>query len=268
MECIECLSFNEPTKEFKTHFDITKPLVSLRFFGFQGFQGSISLDNFLHQSKNLQCLMVICQPQKRLKITSTPFLFLWDNYKKLQILVIEGVSTLYKIMDSIGQLKFLYKMKIKNCKNLQSLPCTIGNLGILTYFDLSGCKGLKEIPEAFGNLISLTSLDLIGCRSLKRIPEALGKLTSLTSLDLSWCWGLREIPEALGNLTRLTSLNLSMWTNLKRIRKAVGKNRVTTLEKINLCDTMEVKEVKLSMGKRLNRSWRKLMIWLQCSRSK
>ena len=63
MERIECLSFNEPTKEFKTHFDITKPLCSLRFFGFQGFEGSISLDRFLNQSKNLQCLMVICQPQ-------------------------------------------------------------------------------------------------------------------------------------------------------------------------------------------------------------
>jgi hypothetical protein len=201
MERIECLSLKEPTRESKTHFDITKPLVSLRFFGFQGFGGSISLDKFLHQSKNLQCLMVICQPEEELEITSNPFLFKWDNHKKLQILVIEGISTLYKISDSIGQLKFLYKIRIKDCENLQSLPSSIGNLGTLTYFDLSGCGGLKKLPKALGNLTSLTSLNLSGCRGLKEIPEALGNLTSLTSLNLSICKGLKEIPETLGNLT-------------------------------------------------------------------
>jgi Leucine-rich repeat (LRR) protein len=97
---------------------------------------------------------------------------------------------------------------------------------------------------------------------LKEVPEALGNLMSLTSLNLNGCGGLKEIPEALGNLTSLTSLDLGTRTSSKRIPKAVGKTRVTTLEKLNLWETMEVKEDKLSMGKRLRRSWRKLMTWL------
>jgi hypothetical protein len=246
MERIECLSFNEPTKESKTHFDITKPLVSLRFLGFQGFEGSISLDKILHQSKNLQCLMVICQPKERLEITSNPFSFEWDNHKYLQILVIEGISTLYDISDSIGQLKFLYKMRIKDCKNLQSLPSTIGNLGILTYFDLSGCASLKEIPKGLGNLNSLTSLDLSWCWSLKEIPETLGNLTSLTSLDLSGCGGLKEIPEALGNLTSLTSLNLYQCWGLKEIPETFGN--LTSLTTFDLIGCKGLKEIPEALG--------------------
>jgi hypothetical protein len=84
----------------------------------------------------------------------------------------------------------------------------------------------------------------------------------LTSLNLKGCGGLKEIPEALGNLTSLTSLKLSYSKGLKEIPEALGKTCVTTWEKINLCDIMKVKKVKLSMGKRLSRSWRKLMIWL------
>jgi len=61
------------------------------------------------------------------------------NIEKIKL---KGCIKLPKINPSIGLLKKLSLLNLRNCKNLVSLPNTILGLNSLEYMDVSGCSKL------------------------------------------------------------------------------------------------------------------------------
>ena len=149
----------------------------------------------------------------------------------LKQLILRHCTRLYKIHESLGNLKLLIRLDLNGCKCLESFPHKI-NLESLEIFVLSGCSRLKKFPEIVGNmsrlselylnktaikdlplfvehLIGLIKLDLGYCKNLSSLPDAICSLTSLKTLNLSGCSKLYKLPENLGNLEGLEELDLS-----------------------------------------------------------
>jgi len=60
----------------------------------------------------------------------------------LEKMELEGCIQLQKINPSIGLLRKLVVLNLKNCKNLVSLPNTILSLNSLEYLNVCGCSNL------------------------------------------------------------------------------------------------------------------------------
>ena len=161
-------------------------------------------------------------------LIETPNLSGVPNLKQL---ILRHCTRLYKIHESLGNLKLLIRLDLNGCERLESFPHKI-NLESLEIFVLSGCSRLKKFPEIVGNmsrllelylnktaikdlplfvehLIGLIKLDLGYCKNLSSLPDAICSLTSLKNLNLSGCSKLYILPDNLGNLEGLEELDLS-----------------------------------------------------------
>ena len=138
-----------------------------------------------------------------------------------------------EIDPSIGDLKRLGLLDLKECKSLGSLPDSICNLKSLKTLYLSGCSELNCLPEDLGNMQHLTELyanrtatavpppsighlrklqilSFSGCRGRPYPYFNIPGLSLLRELDLSDCyWWDAEIPDDFWGLYSLKKLNLS-----------------------------------------------------------
>ncbi|XP_042492143.1 disease resistance protein RPV1-like [Macadamia integrifolia] len=120
-----------------------------------------------------------------LDLTKTPnFLGL----PSLEILTLEGCTSLVEVHKSIGKLNNLLILNLKGCTNLQRLPRSIWNLKSLESLILSGCSKINELPEELGNMESLTEL-LADATAIRKLPISFGLLHNLRSFSLSGCKG-------------------------------------------------------------------------------
>ncbi|XP_043715484.1 disease resistance protein RUN1-like [Telopea speciosissima] len=121
-----------------------------------------------------------------LDLTKTPnFLGL----PSLEILTLEGCTSLVEVHKSIGELKnHLLILNLKDCTNLRRLPRSIWNLKSLQSLILSGCSQINELPEELGNMESLTEL-LADGTAIRKLPISIGLLQNLKSLSLGGCKG-------------------------------------------------------------------------------
>ncbi|PPR92115.1 hypothetical protein GOBAR_AA28561 [Gossypium barbadense] len=113
----------------------------------------------------------------------------------LEVLILEGCTKLVDVHPSIGVLKSLKLLNLRDCKSLRTLPTKIGMQSLETLI-LSGCSSLVTLPTKIG-MQSLETLILSGCSSLVRFPEINGKMERLKTLDLSGCYRVENFSENL-----------------------------------------------------------------------
>ncbi|KAL7186731.1 hypothetical protein ACSBR2_028459 [Camellia fascicularis] len=138
----------------------------------------------------------------------------------LEILILDGCTSLVNLHPSIGILRRLICLNLRDCKNLKSLPSDI-QLESLEVLNVSGCSKLENISVNFGYMKCLSQLYLDGI-GVSELPPSVGHLTSLGSLNLSNCKNLKSIPDNICQLKALTSLNLSGCSKVDKLPQDVG----------------------------------------------
>ncbi|KAK8272811.1 hypothetical protein V6Z12_D11G361300 [Gossypium hirsutum] len=102
----------------------------------------------------------------------------------LEVLILEGCTKLVDVHPSIGVLKSLKLLNLKDCKSLRTLPTKIIMESLETLI-LSGCSSLVRLPEIDGKMERLKTLDLSGCYRVENLSENLQQAKFLEELDLS-----------------------------------------------------------------------------------
>ncbi|GKB16064.1 NB-ARC domains-containing protein [Tanacetum coccineum] len=165
-------------------------------------------------------------------LTTTPD---FSEITNLEELDLEGCVNLVTVHPSIGMLKRLVVLNMRDCRwatsclNVNQVPeafwsrwwtsitgftwnqkhpqisVSLAGLSCLKELYLQG-NDLLEVPESIGGLSCLEYLDLEG-NNLLEVPESIGGLSCLEYLDLSGN-NLLEVPESIGGLSCLQDLNL------------------------------------------------------------
>ena len=134
------------------------------------------------------------------------FPYIVENMPRLRSLdlsetAIKDLSLL--VIHSTG----LRELKLKDCKNLSSLPIAICSLMSLRSINLTGCSKLDELPENLGKMEGLEAVCLRGT-AITGLPSSFVHLKNLNFLSLSGCVGL---PSSFVHLKNLKFLLLSGW---------------------------------------------------------
>ncbi|KAB2634755.1 TMV resistance protein N-like [Pyrus ussuriensis x Pyrus communis] len=173
-------------------------------------------------------------------LTRTPD---FEGIPNLERLDLEGCESLVEIHFSIGTLKKLSFLTLKDCKSLELLPDEI-EMEHLEVLVLSGCSNVKKIPNFVEPMEHLWKLSLDGT-GIECMPSSIEHLTSLSLLDLRDCKNLKCLPSAIGNLRAIKSLDVSGCSNLAKLPESLGKLKF--VEKINLSGTA-IKEFPSSIA--------------------
>ncbi|XP_040960352.1 TMV resistance protein N-like [Gossypium hirsutum] len=153
---------------------LLRPLYKLKIISLKGSQNLIKTPNF----------------------TTAPYLEVLIN--------MEGCTRLVDVHPSLGVLKRLKLLNIRDCKSLRSLPTKIGMESLETLI-LSGCSNLARFPEIDGKMEHLKTLDLSDCYKVEYLPESLHQAESLEELDLSKT-AIKEPPSFISQLKNLKVL--------------------------------------------------------------
>jgi hypothetical protein len=123
----------------------------------------------------------------------------FSQVPQLEILILEGCTSLVKVHESIGYLKRLVLLNLERCKNLENLPSSISNLKILKLLLVlllsqlgSGFK-LEKLPTSnWGEMLyalgSLTTLKVENT-AIKQLPSSFSLLENLETLIITWMLG-------------------------------------------------------------------------------
>jgi len=134
-----------------------------------------------------------------------------NDQKRVTQLNITSKTIFDRIPDSIGDLKFLKKLRMENCQ-ISSIPNSIRKLKNLTQLRLEYNR-IQKIPDWINELESLEVLNLHG-NLIKNIPDSVSKLKNLERLDLARN-EILFIPESLLNLKSLLYLEIHRNRNLQ-----------------------------------------------------
>lgn len=156
--------------------------------------------------------------------------FLMQDAKKLEVINLTGCHHLTTTPD-FSHLVSVKRLILRYCILLDTILASIGNMKNLTFLDMRNCPRLKRLPRELSYLRGMTELliddssieeihDLDGmsnletfsaksCKSLCRIPDSFGSLMKVEKVILDHCESLTEIPLDIGQLESLTELRLS-----------------------------------------------------------
>ena len=160
----------------------------------------------------------------------------------LEELTLQGCTKLSTIHPSLGDLKHLTWLYLRDCKCLKSLPDKI-SWESLRMFNLSGCSKLKKFPEIVGNIPRLVQLRL-GGTAIEDLPLSMEQVTGLTYLELNNCKNLSSLPEIICSLTSLYALNLSGCLKLDNMPMNLGN--LENLENLDVSGTA-IREIPSSI---------------------
>ncbi|CAL0323876.1 unnamed protein product [Lupinus luteus] len=141
----------------------------------------------------------------------------------LEILNVEGCTSLAEIHESVGSLERLFYLGFDGCTELKNLP-TVFNMTSLGCIVLNGCSQLenfpsfsgkmdklkvmemeetaiRELPSCVVNFSSLQILILKNCSNLQELPMTIDMLPNLQMFDISGCPQLQPFPEKLTNFS-------------------------------------------------------------------
>ncbi|PRQ21940.1 putative leucine-rich repeat domain, L domain-containing protein [Rosa chinensis] len=137
--------------------------------------------------------------------------------QNLESLELEGCKSLVRIHQSLGCLKKLIVLNLKDCKSLENLPGRI-EMESLEKLILSNCSKIKKIPEFDGNMERLSVLHLDGT-AIEELPVSIGRLSGLVSLNLSNCRNLVRLPSTIVHLCKVVwgSLNKFLPSGLQKV---------------------------------------------------
>ncbi|XP_059657716.1 disease resistance protein RPV1-like [Cornus florida] len=144
----------------------------------------------------------------------------FSAYETLEILILEDCINLVRIDPSIGYLKSLVFLNVKNCYQLKSLPLEFDSVEALTELIIDDTS-IEEVPIGRGVLKELETLSATDCQSLTQISTSIGHLKSLTHLRLDHS-RIAELPYSIGSLVKLRCLSLRN-SLLKELPDSIGK---------------------------------------------
>eukprot|EP00253_Pinus_taeda_P001391 PITA_01391 len=151
-----------------------------------------------------------------LKMAGSELETLWlrESQAPLQLRELEITGPFSKFPESIGQLKLLEVISVRNLPRqrfaaLEKLPDEFCDLRSLKSLTLVGCSKLKFLPDCFGNLTNLEYIDLSYSSNLQMLPTSFGNLIRLKYLDLQYCCDLTISVETFGDIISLEHLDLS-----------------------------------------------------------
>jgi hypothetical protein len=128
----------------------------------------------------------------------------FDRLKALTHLFVKcGEDVSVRLRDSLGAFAALQSLHIASVKKIYCIPRSLGKLKCLLRVQIKNCTELSII-EALPQC--LEHLDLEGCYDLIEIPSLM-PMKSLVHLNLEECWRLRHI-HGLECLTTLVFINL------------------------------------------------------------
>ncbi|GKB73372.1 NB-ARC domains-containing protein [Tanacetum coccineum] len=181
-------------------------------------------------------------------LTTTPD---FSDITNLEELSLEGCVNLFNVHPSIGMLKRLVVLNLRDCKRLKvdQLPQALGRIKSLTELHVDR-TAIRELPAFVSSLINLESLSFggegriqprwwisitapFGLLSKQQPPQrslSLAGLHMLKDLNFSYC-NLVQIPESIGGLSCLKKLNLE-GNNLLEVPESTGG--LSCLEILNL----------------------------------
>ncbi|OWM86413.1 hypothetical protein CDL15_Pgr021500 [Punica granatum] len=156
-------------------------------------------------------------PNHHIEVEGTEFFKGLRGMKHLKFFSLQGISRIFELPGSIGELYKLKILDLRACHNLESLPDSISSLKELTNLDASGCYLLDSLPKGIGSLSKLEVLmgfvindrkqgssctlnDLVKLRKLRKLgivtmrksfPQQkerwwLRRLGALKKLKISW----------------------------------------------------------------------------------
>ncbi|XP_034674422.1 disease resistance protein RPV1-like [Vitis riparia] len=126
----------------------------------------------------------------------------------LEKLILDGCSSLLEVHPSIGRLKKVTELNLKNCKKLSSFPSII-DMEALKILNFAGCSELKKFPDIQCNMEHLLELYL-SSTAIEELPSSIGQhITGLVLLDLKRCKNLTGLPTCIFKLKSLEYLILS-----------------------------------------------------------
>ncbi|XP_039162393.1 disease resistance protein RPV1-like [Eucalyptus grandis] len=184
----------------------------------------------------------------------------FSTFTELEILILDECCKLEQVHPSIGQVKRLVSLYLRNCLNLKELPEEVGELQELKELLLDDA-GITKIPMSIGSLKKLQKLSVPHCLSLVEIPLSIDNLSSLQHLDLSSYSLLSEISRSnrnlsslecfnllssIGNLSSLRHLNLSQCSSLRDIPSSIGN--LSSLQHLNLSQCLSLRDIPSSVG--------------------
>ncbi|XP_040935111.1 TMV resistance protein N [Gossypium hirsutum] len=104
--------------------------------------------------------------------------------ESLETLILSGCSNIKWIPEVVGEMECLKKLHLDGT-GINELPSSIGHLRSLVLLNLKDCCKLENLPSSIGGCEFLTTLVLSGCSKLENLPENLQQIKSLEKLDLS-----------------------------------------------------------------------------------
>ncbi|GJX70659.1 NB-ARC domains-containing protein [Tanacetum coccineum] len=134
-------------------------------------------------------------------LTTTPD---FSEITNLEELDLEGCVNLVTVHPSIGMLKRLVVLNMRDCRRARSFPSkvemdslqfleSIGGLSCLKHLNLNW-NNLLEVPESIGGLTCLKDLYLNG-NNFTSLPGSLSQLFHLRSINVDGCKKLEVLPE-------------------------------------------------------------------------
>ncbi|OMO53430.1 hypothetical protein COLO4_36740 [Corchorus olitorius] len=152
----------------------------------------------------------------------------------LKHLITVGCVKIVDVHPSIGLLRSLKILNLRDCKSLRSLPTKI-RMESLEILILSGCSNLERLPAQIdGEMKCLVELYLDGT-SIRDLPYLIGHLSGLVLLYLKDCRNLARLPSSINGLQCLKTLNLSGCSKLENLPESL--QQVESLEELDLSET-------------------------------
>ncbi|KAJ9185898.1 hypothetical protein P3X46_005476 [Hevea brasiliensis] len=110
--------------------------------------------------------------------------YVWYGTRVLEQLKILNLSHSHGLVSTpdLSGLPNLEELKLKGCINLVEVHESIGDLKRLVFLNLKDCRRLRKLPRKFFMQRSLEKLVLSGCSTLDELPSDLGKMESLKVL--------------------------------------------------------------------------------------
>ncbi|KAF3526006.1 hypothetical protein F2Q69_00050395 [Brassica cretica] len=148
-------------------------------------------------------------------------------------------TPIVKLPEETGDLHFIQKLELRNCRSLKFLPKSIGVI-----LQMNKCQKLKRLPNSFGDLKSLYHLYMEET-SVVELPESFGYLSNLMTLKMlkkplfrSDTQGSTSekpgfvIPNSFSNLESLEEVDARSWGITGKIPDVFEK--LTSLKILNL----------------------------------
>ncbi|CAN6329661.1 unnamed protein product [Urochloa humidicola] len=151
--------------------------------------------------------------------------------KKLRTLELKNAWNVRSLPQSIGDCDNLHSLYLEEC-GIEDMPNSIGKLGHLRVLSIVHCTRLHQLPESFGKLCNLRTITLYFCWILQHLPHSIILLSQLEYVDLQCCWNLVLLPEGIGNLKNLKVLNLKECRTLCGLPAGCGN--LTRLQQLGL----------------------------------